>query len=323
MSSSRSDFLKQAAGATIAVAGVGVGAGALAEPAAAVLNNQRVRLLELENVNVGRLADASGGDPEFDVVIADHDADGNPDKLLGGLSHSSEFTIEVGAGMSKPMYDWISSSITDPTVRKNGSIIAADFNHRELARRTFTNAQITSLTIPHLVNRPQSFPSLTVTFTADSVSDESPSSTPSIGPPHKQWLTSNFRLLPTTGWPSNGFPSNGRVASIDSFTWKCSRVAGSPPTNDPGDLACTLAPAAVPAWQQWYDNFALVGDSSDERAAVLTVYSQVPQVPLFTVTVSGMGIFSFPPPPPGVASKPKAKVYISRFSWDLAKGKGA
>src|SRR4051794_3171223 len=135
MASSRREFLKRTAGTAALVAGAGVGAGALAGPASAVLfNPKELKYLEIDGVNVGRLAGASGGESRFDVVIADYDADGNPDKLIGGLSHGTEFTLEVGARMSKAVYDWISASMDDPTVRKNGAIIAANYDFKELTR---------------------------------------------------------------------------------------------------------------------------------------------------------------------------------------------
>jgi hypothetical protein len=311
--SSRSDFLKQAAGAAAVVAGVGAGAGALAEPASAVLfNPKEYKFLELDGVNVGRLADASGGDAGFAVVIAGFDSNGNPDKQIGRPIFR-DFTLEIGSAMSKPMYDWIHASFADPTVRKSGAIIVSDFNYNEVARRTFTNAQITSVATPRLLNRPQSFPAMTVTFAADSVSDDTPSSTPVSGARQKAWLCSNFRF------ECKNLPAN-RVASIDSFTWKAARVAGSPPRTDPGDLSCVIAPAGEAAWTQWYDNFALGGDSSDERDALLTVYGQVPQLPLFTWTFRRLGISTLVPSSP--LGKMTAEMYCEAAEWDLGKQKG-
>src|SRR2546423_12391664 len=121
MASSRSEFLKQAAGAAAVVAGASAGAGALASPAKAALFNPKEYLM-LDGVNVGRLVSASGSDPEFDVVIADFDAGGNPNKLLG-RSKWSNIVLRVGAGMGKGMYDWISASMTDPSGRKDGARI--------------------------------------------------------------------------------------------------------------------------------------------------------------------------------------------------------
>ncbi|MDX6480815.1 MAG: hypothetical protein QOG85_1325 [Gaiellaceae bacterium] len=304
MASSRSDFLKQAAGAAAVVAGAGVGAGALAAPASAALFNPKEYLL-LDGVNVGQLVKASGGRQELDVVVADFDADGNPDKLIGGLSHGTEFTFQIGAGMSKAMYDWITDSMSDPTVRKNGSVVAADFDYRELSRRSFTNAQITSVTIPRLVNAAQAIPAITVGIEAESADDETPSSTPVSGAKQKKWLCSNFRF------ECRGIPAN-RVASIDSFTWtRTLGAAGA--SDDTSDLSLTVAPGAWAAWQQWYDNFALGGDTSDERDALLTVWSLTPQVPLFTCSFGGLGIHTLVQE--SVLTKEKIELYVETMTF--------
>jgi hypothetical protein len=215
------------------------------------------------------------------------------------------------------VYDWINASFGDPTVRKNGAIVSADFNLREVARRTFTNAQITSFTMPLLVNRPQAIPAMTVTFSAETVSDDTPSSAPVSGPKQKAWLTSNFRF------DCPGLPAN-RVASIDSFHYMFEIVeqpdGSSAVRKNPSDLRCIVDPAGAPAFQQWYDNFALGGDSSDERDATLTVYGLTPQLPLFRANFKRLGINQVVPDT--VLRRFNVELYVEQADWDLGKNKG-
>jgi hypothetical protein len=289
--SSRRGFLKQAAGATVAVAGVTAGAGALARPASAgsIIRKGYVAIIELDGVNVGRLVDASGGDYRFEVVVTSHDSDGDPVKQLGP-AHPSSFTIEFGSNMDQAFYDWIAASFTDPTVRKNGAIILADFNYREIARRTFTNAQITSFTTPRILNRPYAFPAMTLTFEAETVSDDTPSGARVDAEQHRDWLITKF------SFDCPGLPAN-KVNQTLSYNW---HLASKPQSStariiNPGNLSLVIDAGGVQAWQQWYDNFAVGGDSSDERAATLSVWGSTHTQPLFRWSFEGLGILSLAP----------------------------
>jgi phage tail-like protein len=258
---SRSGFLKQAAGATMVVAGAGVGAGVVAQQAAAASSTSSNRFsLEIDGINVGAVASVSGGVLEYDVVdlaVNDH----VQRKHLGQPKYE-DFTVAIGSGMGKGMYDWIKASFDKGYVRKNGAVIAADFNFNEKARRTFTDALITEVTVPALDAASTAGGYFTVKFSAASVADVKPSGAPVHAAKQKLWLCSNFRFI------VQGVDTT-RVASIDSFTWKQSIQADGSAVLDAGDLGVSFPAVSLPSWQHWYNHNALSGVPTDERSGIL------------------------------------------------------
>ena len=149
---SRGQFLKRAAGATAVVAGAGVGVGALAEQAVAASSTSGRFFLELDGVNVGRLAGVDGGGLEYDVVLDPPNStggDGVQNKHIGGVKYE-DFTIRVGSNMDTAMYDWIKDSFDKGYTPKSGALTSADFNYREIKRVEFHDAFITEVTSPPL-----------------------------------------------------------------------------------------------------------------------------------------------------------------------------
>ena len=282
---SRSGFLKQAAGATIVVAGAGAGAAAIAQQAAAGrgIIKQIPPSLEIDGVNVGALASATGGDIEYDV-LADAVAAGEnvPHKHLGQPKYE-DFTIQIGSGMRKDMMQWITDSMDKGSVRKNGAIVTADFNFNEKARREFTDALITSVTVPKLDGSSKDAAYFTVTFAPTTVTDVPGSGQPVHAPKQKAWLPSNFRLI------VDGVDTT-EVSSIDSFTWKQLVQSDGSVVLDAGDLAVYFDRASLPSWEEWYDNFAVGGDATDERSGILEVVG-APGGGVLDIGFSNLGLF--------------------------------
>ena len=261
---SRSGFLKQAAGATMVVAGAGVGAGAIAQSAAAASSIGRVSL-EIDGVNCGALARADGGGRAHTVVWDSVGSDHIQRKHVGQPKYE-DFTFQVGSGMGQPMYDWIKASFDQGYVRKSGALIAADFNYNEKARRSFSDALITEVTIPALDIRPPLAVGdscyIIMTCPALTVADVTPSGLPEQAAKQKAWLCSNF-VLEIDGVDTS------RVTKIDSFTWKNSTAADGSSVLEVSDIGVTFPRASLPSWKRWYDSLGSGAD--DERNGTLTL----------------------------------------------------
>jgi len=320
---SRNEFLKQAAGATIVVAGAAAGAGAVAQRAAAGTGIQRYFpshfALELDGIRLGPLAAASGGDPRWDVVLPPVGSDNIQRKDIRNIRTFSDLTIQIGSAMGKPMYDWIQNSFDNKYSRKNGAIVAADYNFKELTRLEFYDALITEVTVPSLNGATSSAGTIIVKFSPGSVSNVPAAGNQMSRVKHKPFLTQNFSV------DIDGLDTS-RVASIDSFTWK-QRVSddGSPPVTDAGDLGIVFDPASLPSWQQWYDNFAVGGDATDERSAQLTV-AGAPGGGVLTVGLFNLGLHQLKDdwvndPSGQNIRRVKAEMYCERASWDLKTAK--
>ena len=152
--------------------------------------------LELDGVVVGSLQDAGGGYPYADVVAESVGADQIVRKHIAGVKYE-DITVSFGAGMGKPLYEWIKASFDNKFERKSGSIIYLNDNGRERSRLTFTNALITEVGFPALDASSKDAAKMTLKL----VPEVTRRSTKSAGQPvridagkQKQWLPANFRF---------------------------------------------------------------------------------------------------------------------------------
>jgi len=261
---SRRVFLGRAAGAAAAVAGASVGAGAIAGSAAAAKPHRTYTAgrfaLELDGVDCGRLAGVIGGDLNGDVVLDIVGPDLVQRKHIGGVKYE-DFTLQVGSGMSKNFYSWMKNSFDGKIERRSATIVSGDSNWNERSRRAASQAFISSVTIPALDGASKDPAYLTVNLSSDKVTPGKPSGQPIQAAKQKAWLPSNF-VFEIDGVDTS------RVASIDSFTWKCSIENGSF-VLDVSDIVVSFPHADVASWRQWYSN--MISGANDERHGALTL----------------------------------------------------
>ena len=319
---SRRAFLGRAAGAAAAVAGAGVGAGALAQSAAAA--DQRTYtagrfILELDGVSCGRVVGVDGGDLEGDVVYdVPVGIDNVQRKHIGGVKYE-DFTLQVGSGMSTAMYNWMKDSFDKGfAARKNGAIISGDFNWNEKSRQPLSNAFISSVTIPALDGTVDIAPPAYVAVKVKPPIRQAPTkpdASPAPMPPErtaKGWLPGNF-VFEIDGVDTS------RVATIDSFTWKCTVAADGSFVLDVSDIGVTFPSARLSSWQRWLDS--LLGGSDDERDGRLTLVG-ANNGAVITVGLSNLGLHRLYPQP-GYASRVKAEMYVEKATWDIKKQNAA
>src|SRR5437868_1478699 len=130
----RRQFIRNAAIGT-------VGLTAFPELARALQTGQRTYTagrfaLELDGIHTGWLKRVEGGNTMRDVLTEKVDADLRQQKRLADARYG-DITVTCGAGMSKPLYDWIKASFAGSHTRKNGSIITADYGSKEISRMDF------------------------------------------------------------------------------------------------------------------------------------------------------------------------------------------
>ncbi len=315
-STSRRGFLGRAAGAAAVVAGAGVGAGALTQSAAAAGQRSYTAgrfALEIDGVNTGLVAGVDGGRLEGDVVL-DTPVGGDlfQRKHIGGVKYE-DFTVQVGSGMSKPMYDWIKASFDKGYVRKGGAILAADFNYKEKSRSTASTMSISALTVPALDGASKEHGYLAVDISCPQVTTGKPTGQDirgQLGSKQKAWMCSNF-VFEVAG------ADTSRVATVDSFTWKCSIAADGSVLMDVSDIVVTFPRADVSSWQQWYRS--MMSGADDERDGALTLKGASGGA-VVTFSFENLGLYRLLPT---VNKRVQAEMYCERASWDLAKGKGA
>ena len=175
--------------------------------------------LELDNnQQVGLFRSIEGGSIKADVMTYQNGANYDRWRQLGKPKFE-DIKIQTGMSMSEAFYSWISNFFTGVPDRKNGAIVAADFNYNERARREFKEAMIKELTFPKLDGQDKNPAYMTVALSveeivflpgkggkvADAVGSEK----------QKLWASCNF------SFSLDGFEDAcKRVTKIDSFTIK-------------------------------------------------------------------------------------------------------
>src|SRR4029079_16771866 len=104
--------------------------------------------------------------------------------------------LQIGLAMGQQIYDWITASWAKNYQRKNGAIIAADFDYQKKARREFHDALITEVKIPALDAASKEPGYLDVTLTPEDTQTKGDAGTiqPASNTKQKLWTTANFRL---------------------------------------------------------------------------------------------------------------------------------
>lgn len=172
--------------------------------------------LDIDGFNVGYLKKFSGLAMEADIATNDLGPDNIQKKHVANIKWTPG-KATVGIGMGKGMYDWIKAAFHKGYVTKNGTFTSADFNYKAQSSLTFQNALITGITSPKLDGSSKDAAYFDIEFEAEIVrwaKGGGEDIRGKIGPKQKQWLCSNF------AFELDGLPCD-RVATVDSFTWKC------------------------------------------------------------------------------------------------------
>jgi hypothetical protein len=218
-------------------------------------------------------------------------------KHLGGIAYSP-LALQLGTGMGKELYEWISASWNGNSERRDGAIVAADSQFVAVSQREFAHALVSEVTIPALDGASKEAAYLTVKLVPEYVRAAKASSRVIGGPPkaQKAWLASNFRVK------VDGLDCT-RVTAVESFTVKVSIGPGevgdrrqpekeSKSVEFP-NLKISLAESSADSWFEWFDDFVIKGnnDDSKERNGSLTCLSADLATELLRIDFFNLGIF--------------------------------
>jgi hypothetical protein len=225
--------------------------------------------LDIDGYNVGFLKKFSGLSMEADIVSNDLGPDNIQKKHVANIKWTPG-KATVGIGMGAGMYKWIKASFDKGYQHKNGSLLAADFNYKAMSELTFMNALITGVTVPKLDGASKDGGYFDVEFDAEQVRWAKGSGsdlTSKIGVKQKAWLCSNFKV------EIGNLPCS-RVATVDSFTWKCAVAADQigtfrEPTKHPAkvtvpDIKLGISMADHDAWAQAARKWFVDGNHLDK-----------------------------------------------------------
>lgn len=228
--------------------------------------------LDIAGYNVGYLKKFSGLAMEGDVATNDL---GPGDKAAQTKTITNfKWTggkATVGIGMGHGMYTWIKQSFDRGHSPKDGQFTSADFDNKAQSVIQFYRALITGVTVPKLSGDSKDAAYFDIEFEPEEVKWSKGGGQViqgKIGAKQKQWMCSNFSIevgkLPTT-----------RVASVDSFTWKCAIAADQigifrEPTKHPAkvtvpDLKLGISMADYQTWADAAKKWFVDGNHEEEH----------------------------------------------------------
>jgi hypothetical protein len=259
-------------------------------------------LLEIGDWNVGFLKKFSGLAMEADVVSNDLGPDNVQKKHVSNIKWTPG-KATCGIGMGKGMYEWIKQSFDKAYAPKSGRFVSADFNYKAQSELTFQNALITSVTVPKLDGSSKDAAYFDIEFDPEQVrwaAGDGSDIRSKVGAVQKAWLCSNFKVkigdLPCT-----------RVASVDSFTWKCSVASDQvgvfrEPTKHPAkvtvpDLKLSISMADHDAWAKAAKSWFVDGNHLENNEMNGEILFLGPQMddkkPLGSIQLHNIGFKKF------------------------------
>lgn len=179
-------------------------------------------MLSLEQEDMGFLRSADGGGITTDVQTYQYGFRQDIWRQVGRTKYG-EITLQVGMGLSPDFYQWISGFFDRTIIRKNGAIVAADFNYRVRSRREFQDALISEVQIPTLSGDSKEPAMMTVKIAPEKMeyklvaADELLNFREDMGVVNKRWHAANFTFEMDDFQKT---PLFNRVVKIDQFAIK-------------------------------------------------------------------------------------------------------
>lgn len=289
--------------------------------------------LELDGVFVGWVSGVEGGNAVSEVVVEQPGPDHIQRKHIAAVKYE-DITLSFGTGMSKPFYDWIASTLSSQPTRKNGAIIAADYDLREVSRLEFTNALISEIGFPALDAGSKDAAKMTLKFAPEYTrrfkGRGSKLAAPVSGK-QKTWLPANFRLrIDGLEGPTS------RVNKIEALVVKQKILEDSigdgrdyekePASLEIPNLVFTTAEAYADDLYAWHEDFVINGNNGQdkEKSGTLEYLSPDLKQVLFKLEFKNLGIFKLTPEKAEAGSEQirrvKAELYVEemKFSYDGA-----
>jgi hypothetical protein len=283
--------------------------------------------LDIDGLNMGWVRSASGGNAVADVVVEPPDAAGLVNKHLGQVRYD-DAEVVAGLDLHAAFYHWIGSSFSGTATRKDGSIVAVDFNYKEVAAKDFFQALVTEVTFPALDAASKDVGLLTVKLSPGYVRYRKGSGAKVSGTASKkakQWLASNFRV------ELGDLPCD-RVVAVDSFTCKVEPDESHGETRDivrtPGrmeipNLRLMIAATDADAWVDWHKSFVIDGSCGPDQELAGSLQFLTPDMKeLARLDLSGVGIFRLATDDATADADTVAKVVVDLYceAMDLTVG---
>lgn len=245
-------------------------------------------------------------------------------KHLSSITYE-DISIQCGGNMVPDFYQWIQASMNSQAIPKNGTILKIDMNFQVIEEKVFQDAIITEVAFPALdggSNTPYSF---NVTFKPQQtiIQAGTGAQIPAQGQTLGGNLLSSHYRLNIQGLES----ACAYVKKIEPLVWKRPLVqsqtgnthnAGPQPAETP-NLVITLLASQADPFSQWFHNFVIQGQASneEEKPGLLELLAPDLQQVLFSISFGHLGIFRMSPVPSldGWESLVKIEMYCETMQF--------
>jgi hypothetical protein len=266
--------------------------------------------LELDGAPAGRVASASGGLAMADVVEEKPDPKSVIHKHLAGVKYSDiELSCDAGTIVaSAALQAWIQAFFASTFSSKNGAVIETGTDGKQRSRTSFNNSFIHEVGLPALDASDPAQGAVSVKLIPESTRLERPGSAPAKGPVPgssvKQgsldWAVNNFRVkidgLDCTH-VSHVDPIVATAVIVADAVGQFRNYTLQPAHLECSDLVLTLADDAAQSFYDWHNDFVINGNNtaSKEKTGTIEILDRTLKTTLFTLSLSGLGIFKLAP----------------------------
>ena len=258
--------------------------------------------LEIDGASCGILHSVDGANFKSEAIGEKVGGDGLVTRYPGRQKFE-DITFSCGASMTPNFWTWIRESIQNKPSRRNGAIVALDFDGYERSRRTFIDALVSEIQFPALDAKGREPKRFTIKLAPEQISynTEGRKANSPVGydiRPQKKVLPANFSLR------LDGIERHvtGQVNKIEAMSVKqniidnpmggllfMKREAGR--VEFP-NLTFTLPEAFVQPFMSWWEEFVGRGNHvhAKERNGSITYLDSTTTVEIATITLNGVGI---------------------------------
>ena len=264
--------------------------------------------LELDDHKpVGFVTSIDGGHFKSEAVASTWGASFATTRYPGKPKYE-DITVTVGMAMSPAFWKWVQATLDGKPERRNGALVAYDFNNKERSRRTFKRALLSEIGFPSLDAASKQSALLTIKISPEQLEfAEGDGSSLRLEQAQnelskqKLWLTSNFRFQ----LDRFGDDASLRNAKIESFTVK-QNVMVNPvgseleSRKEPGrvelpQLQVSFPESSVAPWMKWFDETVVQGKPRNTTGSITYYASDNQKTELMRVDLDGVGLTSLEP----------------------------
>ncbi len=178
-------------------------------------------LLELDGINTATVKSVEGGQAKTEVITYHANAQKGEQYRQAGKRKYEDLKIVFALASQPELWAWMQTFLDGHCDRKSGAVVAADYDYKERARRTFKDCVIAAIDFPKFDAKDKSPATVTLTISPEEVNYEPPKVGEVIKDPggrdsQKHVKSASFELvfdrLPTS--------ATARVTKVDGFSLK-------------------------------------------------------------------------------------------------------